>query len=86
MEIQTLLKIKNRTNDGFASRITVNKLIQHHKTVIFIEQRFLSDYPPINIAHIKKGNIYYCVRTMSFKEETFKQIIKAYEIYNNTNL
>ena len=57
----------------------------HHKTVICIEQRFISDYPPINIAHIKRGNIYYCVRSMSFKEETFKQIIKTYEIYN-TNL
>ena len=77
MEIQTILKIKSRTNEGFASRITINKLIQHHKTVIFIEQRFLSDYPPINIAHIKKGNIYYCVRTMSFKEETFNQIIQS---------
>lgn len=86
MEIQTILKIKNRTNNGFASRIIIKKLIQHHKTVICIEQRFISDYPPINIAHIKRGNIYYCVRSMSFKEETFKQIIKAYEIYNNTNL
>ena len=79
MEIQTLLKIKSRTNDGFASRITVKKLTQHHKTVIYIEQRFLSDHAPINIPCIKKGNIYYCVRTIGFKEETFKQIIEAYE-------
>lgn len=91
MEIQEILKIKSKTNDGFASRITVKKLIEN-KTVIFIEQVFLSNYPPINIRYIKKGNIYYCVRTIGFKEETFKQIIeamnlaKAIQIASNAHL
>lgn len=86
MEIQTLLKIKNRTNDGFACRITVKKLIKSNISVINIEKRFLSDHAPYLIASLKRENIYYCIQSMSFKEETFKQIIKTYEIYNNTNL
>ena len=86
MEIQTILKIKSKTNDGFACRITVKKLIKDDISVISIEKRFLSNHAPYLIASLKIANIYYCMQSMSFKEETFNQIIKAYEIHNNSNL
>ena len=77
MEIQTILKIKSKTNDGFAARIIVKKLIENNKVIISIEKRFLSTYLPHNVAFLQRNNIYYCVQSMSFKEETFSQIIQS---------
>lgn len=82
MGIQTILKIKSKTNNGFAARIIVKKLIENNKVVISIEKRFLSNTIPYNVGYIKRGNLYYCVQSMSFKEETFNQIIQSYETYN----
>ena len=77
MQIIILSKIKSKTNDGFAARIIVRRLIEGNTSVIVIEKKFLSKNMPINIGYIKKGSIYYCVQTMSFKEETLNQIIES---------
>ena len=58
MEVQIVLKIKSKTNDGFAARIIVKKLIENNNIAIVIEKRFLSNHIPYNVGYIKRENIY----------------------------